>query len=284
MKYHIFIDDFIMDYKPEKSPAYIQGKRFGFVSAIVSDRDLPAIELKLSRLKEKLKVKHNIEIDEFHGSDIIQNKGPWHDIPIRNRVRVLEYILKIAQFHNVHFIGEMVQEGTPEFKDALNRIAETLKGKINEKKGKVNEKVRVRILNSPSLSIATVTRHASLTYVILTLNATEIHIIEDNGIPRDQQITKRWLSRLDEIRVPYETDWNQNSKQWLGLQLADIAATVLHLKFKNEDRMAYLDEKDLKVNFDKFDAFSSEAIRQNIFSLLDMEKRTFRAVNLNLDT
>jgi len=53
MKYHIFMDDFTIE-KPEKSPTYIQGKRFGFISAIISDRDLPAVDSELSKLKEKI--------------------------------------------------------------------------------------------------------------------------------------------------------------------------------------------------------------------------------------
>ena len=169
----------------------------------------------------------------------------------------------------------MVQEETPAFVYVQNCIAEALKGEVHEK-------VLKRIIADPKLSIATLTRNASVAFALRAFKVSRFNFVDDKDIRRDQQFTDRLFRQLDKKGIPYETHWNQNSKDWKGLQLADIVATILHRRCKIIDQFTYFLDHGLPINLKQFNRFDAEVIKQKTISLLEIGKRTLRAVDLQL--
>ena len=74
----------------------------------------------------------------------------------------------------------------------------------------------------------------------------------------------------------YETHWDQDSKAWIGLQIADIGATVISTVIKIQEQISF-DRNNVS-----FDLFTQEIIKQGVDKLLDKGKRTHKVVELRL--
>lgn len=271
----IFIDDYRVSITPGEWAN--QGDSFGFVSAIVNDDTqsevVEAVKREISLMQGK-----GFNLIELHGQDIVSAKNGWEEIEILDRVELLSRVLEASKRANVQFIWELVQEGRDEFK----RVRKNIHTFFKEDNQKLHKAALDRwdVKNDPRLSIATVLRRASLMYSITNLRVNKISIYEDMGIPKCEEHDRPFIHELQDKGI--EISWNTSVRSELnyGIQIADIAGTVIRIATNIERLIDYKKSKDLWPCEEIYNAFNRVLYQHGVVELLETGKRTFRAVDL----
>lgn len=265
---YVFIDDFRID--PQTPvPDGLQGEALGFVAAVVSNDSYR----ELARFVDS--TRRTVGGAELHCREMIAGRGKWKAVSVHDRAAIVHRVLEAAKEVDACFVWELILDDDPGFLSAQSYFSEALRGRLPQ------QSVRRFGPNGESkISIATAVRNAGLEFARSQYSATDVFLVEDRGVPRDQQLSDERRASFRELGMGVTPHWDQNSAYWAGLQVADIAACVIRTVHKVKWRMRDVEQRGESWDALVLDRFTKELI--DLETSLLLRDRAFRVVDLPL--
>jgi len=266
VEYSIFIDDWEHG-KGRESPSYRQSDAHGFLAALIPGAGIAPVNAAVAEIQQGFRTGEKNRPVELHGYEIAAGEGHFKGIAVPDRAALFGRALAAAETQGAEFLYEVLEPDDPVFRDTRAKLREHLAasgysgdlGRWGEKKG-------------PRLAIATFLRHFALRYAIAERNAHVIVLVEDSNVPRDDIKCREMEKACREKGISLVEHYGQDSANWPGLQIADLAATVARLQLKVRDHVDVDREAGVPVDPSKWDAFTYELIQQDILFRITLRR------------